>query len=129
MYASVLGTRFTAGEPLVGVRRAGWQTRRCGSVITTVIGGRSFYGLVKHFIERSNSTGGKFAVVEWLPTPSYPYANNPVVTCLCDGDVTDGLPAIVSILDIEPCGVGLERCNVESCWYVYRTHGLDKFIR
>ena len=123
--ATVIDTKFVAGEPLAGVRRAGWSNRRCGSVITTIIGGRSYYGLVGEFIERVDGTGLKFAVVSWLPRPSYPYPNNPTVVRLRDVDVCPGLPGCVSIFDIDPTSVGVSRCDEEGCLYVYRMRGVD----
>ena len=87
-----------------------------------MVEGKSRYALVSHFIEKSQF---KFAVVKWLPPPSYVYGN-PCVVCLRDGDVDrDLLPRLVSILDIDPCGVCIERCDRDACMYVYRTHGLD----
>jgi len=102
----VLGEKFTAGEPLDGVRRAGWNNRRCGSMITAVLEGSSHYGLVSHFIERKDGRGGKFAVVSWLARPSYPYSPNPVVVRLVDGDMNPRLPVVLNILDI--------RCKCQS---------------
>ena len=123
--AVVMGRRFTAGEPLRGVRHSNWEARRCGSLITTVVKGKSRYGLVQHFIEKPSLTDVKFAVVKWLPPASYPYAN-PCVVFLRDGDVCDEfLPCLLSILDIDACGVCFERCDRLKGLYVCRTHGLD----
>lgn len=124
-HARVLGVEFVAGEPLCGIRRSGWSNYRCGSVITVLVGGCSRYALVKDFIERVDGLGDAFAVVEWLSVPSYPYHPNPVVVRLRDDDMCPVLPCLVSIFDIDPCGVCLSRCEGESCWYVYRTRGID----
>ena len=32
-----------------------------------------------------------------------------------------------SIRDIDPCGVCVERCDMEACMHVCRTSGLDTF--
>ena len=122
--AVVLGTTFTAGEPLVGVRKKGWSTRRCSSLFTAVIGGRSRYGLIRKFIERADGSGSKFAVVKWLPIPSYPYGN-PLIVCIRDGDRIGDLHSLLDIECIDPCNVGVERSDIESCYYVYRFEGLD----
>lgn len=39
--AHISGIRFTAGEPLEGKLRPGWESKRCGSVFTAVINGVS----------------------------------------------------------------------------------------
>ena len=120
-----MGERFTAGEPLHGVKRSDWKTRRCGSVITTVINGVSRYGVVQKFIANARLTRDMFAVLTWLAPPSYPY-NNPCVVRLKDDDIChEYLPRVISIFDIDPCSVCLERSVVESCFYVLRTHGTD----
>ena len=121
----MMGQRFTAGEPLFGVRQSNWETRRCGSVITSVIDGMSHYGLVENFVENPCLTDMQFAVMQWFACPHYPY-ENPCVTCLRDDDEChDSLPRLLSIFDIDPCGVCVERRESEKCTYVYRTHGLD----
>lgn len=124
--ASVCGRRFTAGEPLSGVSRSGWRNKRCGSLVTTVVDGRSRYALVSHFIEKSDGEGDRYAVVEWLPVPTYPYHPNPLVVFLMDGDpVGVGLSCLLSLEDIEPTGICIERCEVDHGYYVYRMDGLD----
>ena len=39
--ANICGIRFTAGEPPEGSVRAGWDSKRCGSVFTAVVDGVS----------------------------------------------------------------------------------------
>ena len=125
--ATVLGQELVAGESAQGVRRKGWKGKRCSSVITTVIRGYSRHGVVKHFIERIDQTGEKYAVIEWLPRPTCPYRDDPVIVRLRDNDMCVGLPFLVSNRDVDPCGVCIERCDVEACMYVCRTNGLDTF--
>ena len=123
-YASIGGTCFTSGEPLQGVKRAGWNNRRCGSLFTAVVGGVSRYGVIDAFITREDESGGGYAVVKWLPVPHYPY-NHPLVVCLRDGDACGGLLSVISLTDIDPCGVCVERCDLHTSWYVYRLDGVD----
>ena len=92
-----------------------------------MIRGYSRYGVVTHFIESTVQTVEKYAVIDWLPRPTYPYRGNPVVVCLRDNDMCVGLPLLISIRDIDPCGVCIERCELEGCFYVCRTSGLDTF--
>ena len=66
--AYVLGVHFRSGE---------WGRRRCGSVVTTVHGGRSRYCIVHKFVRVGDRD---FACVEWLSRPHYPYAPITVVT-------------------------------------------------
>ena len=122
--AVVLGVKFTAGEPLTGVRKKGWGTRRCSSVFTAVVGGRSRYGLIRKLIERVDGSGNQFAVVSWLPIPTYPYGH-PLTVCIRDGDRVGDVHSLLDIECIDPCNVGVERCDNESCYYVYRLEGLD----
>ena len=121
----MLGIQFTAGEPLDGVRRVGWNNRRCGSLITAVVKGCSRYGIVSHFIERKDGRGDRFAVITWLSKPSYPHNPNPVVVRLVDDDLNCHLPVVLKISDIDPTSVGVSRCEREKCYYVYRMKGLD----
>ena len=125
--AMVMGQGFVAGEPIEGVRRSGWKGRRCSSVFTTVVRGHSRYGVVQKFIERCDGRGDQFAVVEWLPRPTYVYGMNPLVVRLRDHDFVHGLPLLVSICDFEPVGVCLERSEGGRSWFVMRTSGLDTF--
>ena len=129
--ACVCGVLFWAGEPLEGVLKTGWANRRCGSVCTAVIKARgernacSRYARIRKFIERVDGVGGQYAVVEWLPKPTYPYSH-PLVVCLQDGDQCgDGLPVLLPLGDIDPCLVMIERDDSEDASYVYRLEGLD----
>ena len=42
-----------------------------------------------------------------------------------DGDDRGGLSKIISIRDIDPCGVAVERCDIHNCYYLYRLAGKD----
>ena len=58
--ATVLGVHFKGGE---------WGKRRCGSVITTIMGQVSRYCIVNMFLEVE---GQAYASVTWLSRPTYP---------------------------------------------------------
>ena len=124
--AVVGGKTFTAGEPLSGVRKKGWSTRRCSSLFTAVIGDRSRYGWVRKFIERADGSGDQFAIVRWFPIPTYPY-RHPLTVCIRDGGEVGDLPSLLDIECFDPCNVGVERSDSEACYYVYRLEGLDTF--
>ena len=68
--ATVCGKRFHSGELL----RVG---KRCGSVVTSVVGGRSRYGLVRKFFRVFCLCRRvyDYSVVAWLPYPIYPDGN------------------------------------------------------
>ena len=34
-FTSILGVKFTGGDPLEGIKLTNWKTRRCGYVFTT----------------------------------------------------------------------------------------------
>ena len=125
--AVVGGVKFTAGEPLTGVRRRGWANRRCSSVFTAVVGGRSRYGIIRKLIGRVDGSGRQFAVVEWLPVPTYPY-HTPLIVCIRDGDRVGDLPILLDLDSIDPCNVCVEGSEVESCHYMYRLEGLDTVL-
>ena len=83
--------------------------------------------LVKEFIERADGSGEPLAIVEWLPIPTYPYTH-PLIVCVRDGDRVGDLPVVLAIECIDPCNVCIERCDVESCYYMYRLEGLDTIV-
>lgn len=105
--------------------KAGWSNKRCGSLITAIVGGRSRYGLVQTFIGNRNKN---FALVNWLPVPTYPYGH-PLVVFIRDDDPVGDIPIVLDIDCIDPCGVCVERCDTESGWYLMRLAGLDTIRR
>ena len=72
--AVIGGKRFVPGEPLI-------PGQRCGSVIIRVVGGRTFYGLVKRFVRVICDCVRvrDFVVVTWFPRPVYPDGTKPTV--------------------------------------------------
>ena len=45
-----LPPQFTAGEPMYGRKKAGWNNFRSGSIFTAKIDKRSLYGHIRRFI-------------------------------------------------------------------------------
>ena len=116
--ATIGGKEFTAGQRIRG--------RRCGSVITCVVGGQSYYGrVIRFFSSPCEYSLAMFAYVSWLGLPEYPFEGTPLVVKVRDDSVACPAPPIVSILDIDPSRVACERCEKESAFYMYRLEGLD----
>jgi len=120
--ASIGGKKFTAGEKLL-------SGKRCGSVVTRVVGGRSVYGLVKQFLRVMCGCCQFYdvAVVEWFSLPTYPDGDPLTVRiCLSGVDVNNvGVCSVVSLLDIQPSrvSVGIDQRN--ECMYMMRLDGVD----
>ena len=116
--ANVCDVIFTAGQSI----RAG---RTCGSIITCVIDGQSRYGkVVKFFSHICGNIGGMHAHVEWFKKTDYPFEGTPLVVRVRDNSQPLG-DAVVSIFDIDPSRVMLERSDGESCYYMCRIEGID----
>ena len=119
--AKIGGHRFTAGEPL---RRF----RRCGSVVTVVVGGRSRYGMVKRFVRvfclclRTYD----FAIVSWLPPPVYPDGDPLTVRIdVTHMDVNNIRTLnVVSLNDIQPARVAVDLLD-RPYLYMMRMEGVD----
>ena len=114
--AYVLGIHFRAGE---------WGCRRCGSVITTVHGGRSRYCHVTKFVR----AGGKdFACVEWLSKPHYPYAPMTVVTRVTylPPHRQREMPVLIPLETIDPTSVLVEPDTDGRHFYMMRVYGYDR---
>ena len=118
--AKIGGKRFTAGEPL---RRG----RRCGSVITAVVGGRSMYGVVKRFVRIFcvHLRVYDFAVLSWLPAPVYPDADPLTVRIDVPHIDVNNIctSSVVSLNDIQPCRVLVEIDRTSL--YMMRMEGID----
>ena len=118
--ASICGVEFTADQDLAG---DDYQT--CGSVITCVINGQSMYGKVlKFFSHICRENDGLYTYVQWMNKTDYPFEGTPLVVRVCDNAQTFQ-PTVMSIFDIDPSRVIIERCDIESCYYVCRIEGLD----
>ena len=121
--ARIGGRRFTAGERL---RVAG----RCGSVVTTVRGGRSVYGLVRNFY-RVICVCNRYvdvALVSWFPFPTYP--DNDPLTVRIDLNGLNDINNIrgndiIPLYDIQPSRIAVELEYIRDCMYMLRIDGLD----
>ena len=103
---------------------------RCGSVVTCVVRGRSVYGKIIKFFERlcESETNGLFAYIEWLRMPHYPMDGTPLIVNVSDNAPVCFAPTVVSIFDIDPSRVIIERDDGENCYYMCRIEGLDTII-
>ena len=120
--ASIGGKRFTARESLL-------PGKRCGSVVTRIVSGRSVYGLVKQFLRVMCGCHSfqEVAVVEWFPLPTYPDGDPLTVKIdLCGVDVNNvGVRTVVSLLDIQPSRVLVGIDQQYDCMYMMRMEGTD----
>ena len=125
--ATIGGKNFSAGEKLL----AG---RRCGSVVTSVIAGRSMYGLVKQFVRVVCGClrFDDFAIVTWFPRPTYPDGDPLTVRIDLDGIVdvnyVTGVHTgfdVVSLYDIQPSRVSVELDPRHNCMFMMRMEGTD----
>jgi len=102
------GKSFTSGEKLL-------IGRRCGSVVTRVVGGRSVYGLIKQFyrVICECDTCTDFATVTWFPPPSYPDCDPLTIQIVTRGlDINNiNQISVVSLNDIQPSRIGVEIDN------------------
>ena len=106
--------RFTAGEPLC-------KGKRCGSVFTRVLGGRSVYGLVKDFVRvRCNCMRCyDFALVTYFPYPAYPDSDPLTVRIDIGGLDVNKLDrvCIISLYVIQPARVAVRFDSFNGCMY------------
>ena len=105
--AWIMGEHFRAGE---------WGNRRCGSIITCVINGRSIYGIVRKFLLVDGDPCPGYASVVWFGPPEYPCGNPLKVRVSRDRGVLDReIGSIVRITQIDPSPVACEPEN-EHYW-------------
>ena len=118
--AKICGVEFTAGESIRGVKRSGDDKMlRCGSIITLVSGGRSFYAWVIRFLSFDKI---HLAHVRWLPIPEYP-CDYPVVVLLRNNGPKPHLSCTVNLIDIDPSQVAILHENTYC--YAMRLTGFD----
>ena len=118
--ADICGVEFSAGQSVRG-NRCG----RCGSVFTCVIDGQSVYGnALKFFSHACDNNNGLYAHVQWFNMPDYPFEGTPLVVRIQDNSQTLDT-SVVSIFDIDPSRVILERSDEELCYYMCRIEGFD----
>ena len=114
MYVS--GVHFKAG---------GWGSKRCGSVVTTIYGGRSRYCHVSTFL---NVQDKWYARVEWLSVPEYPYKPNLLVVRVKELAPTEQLEyrSVIPVDAIEPCNVAVMPDPDEIHFFMLRSAGYDR---
>lgn len=112
----VSGVRFKAG---------GWGKKRCGSVVTTIYGGRSRYCHVSTFL---NVQDKWYARVEWLSVPEYPYNPNLLVVRVKQLVPADQLQyrCVIPVDLIEPCTVAVMPDPDEIHFFMLRSAGYDR---
>ena len=117
----VMGIQFRSGE---------WgQHPRCGSVITTVVDGRSLYARVECFLKIRGDRSPGYAVVKWFSEPEYPFVIPIVVRVRDDGSVLDDkLGSIIRINDIDPSRVMIETDTSTDYHYMMRDSGYDTVL-
>ena len=122
--ANICGVEFTADQRLDGDRFG-----RCGSLITCVVNGQSMYGRVIKFFQllccQGDPNNSLFAYIEWLCVPEYPMGDTPLVVRVSDNGPVCLASSVVSIFDIDPSRIIIERCDDEFAHYVCRIEGLD----
>ena len=122
--SDICGISFTAGQDIIG----GWAQRTCGSVVTCVVDGQSRYGTVlRFFSHQCERNTGVYAYVRWFRKTDYPFEGSPLVVRIRDNapPVSELSQQVVSIFDIDPSRVVVERSDSESCYYMCRIEGLD----
>ena len=117
--AHILGVHFKTGE---------WGKKRCGSVLTTIYGGRSRYCVVEKFLRVA---GKCFARVRWLSVPEYPFAPCRLVVrvrVLAPEERPSVHRIIIPIENIDPCSVYVLPDEDGVHYYVMREKGVDRVI-
>ena len=118
--ANICRVEFAAGQSIAGNKH-----RSCGSVITSVIDGQSRYGLVTHFFTHfCIHNVGMYARVRWMNKTDYPFEGTPLVVRIKD-DAPQLPQSIISIFDIDPSRIIVERSDTENCYYMCRIEGYD----
>lgn len=98
---------------------------RCGSVVTCVMDGQSYYARVEKFFCVGDDCSG-YASVVWFGKPSYPLGTPMVVKVSEDGShVKSEYGCIISLDEIDPSRVMVEFSNEPSTYYVMRDSGYD----
>ena len=121
--ANICGVEYTAGHSIAGDKNG-----TCGSVVTCVIDGQSVYGkVVQFFMHICGQNKDLYAYVKWLNKTDYPTGTPLVVRVRDNAQRLDA--SIVSIFDIDPSRIIIERCDSESCYYMCRMEGFDTIVQ
>ena len=116
--AYIMGVHFRAGEWAVG------GSSRCGSVVTTVVDGRSLYARVKMFVKVHRDDCPGYALVDWFSEPEYPTGTPLVVRVRGDGSEIDSVRgSVIRITSIDPSRVIVE--PDDDHFYMMRDSGYD----
>ena len=116
--AHIMGIHFRAGE---------WGQNRCGSVVTAIRGGCSYYARVERFLRIDNDCSSGYAVVRWFSKPTYTHGLPLVVRVTEDGSVVDyNFTSIIPITDIHPSRVMVEHDSTPGVFYMMRDSGFDR---
>ena len=119
--AKICGVEFTAGHNVDGGTRG-----TCGSVFTCVIDEQSLYGrVIKFFSHTCDAQKDLYAYVSWFNKPDYPFEGTPLVVRVKDDAQPVQSSTVISIFDIDPSRVIIERSDKEGCFYMCRIEGLD----
>jgi len=121
-HAIIAGKHFGAGESLM-------LRRRCGSVVTAVVRGRSMYGLVKSFLRVHCPCHmcHDFVSLTWFPAPTYP-DGDPLTVCI---DITDidinnlDTVDVIPMNTIQPSRIAVEIDYRYNKMFMMRMEGLD----
>ena len=116
--AHILGVHFRANE---------WfKPGRCGSVVTCVKEGQSYYARVDKFVRVEGDDCPGYACVKWFGKPSYPSGTPLVVKVGEDtGVIRSRYLSVIPITDIDPSRVMVEFSRVPDTYYVMRDSGYD----
>ena len=116
--AYIMGVHFRAGE---------WdQYPRCGSVVTCVLDGESYYGRVQQFVRIDGDECPGYASMRWFSKPTYPNGSPLVVRVGEDGSaVLSQYGSIIPITNLDPSRVIVEYSTTPNTYYVMRDSGYD----
>ena len=112
--ARIHGVHFKVNE---------WGRRTCGSVVTTIYGGKSRYCIVKRFLRVQHKS---FVSVIWLSPPEYPYNPVRIVVRVHLQRVQSAHRCIIPVDRIEPCSVGVIPDVDGVHYWMLRTKGSDR---
>ena len=124
--SNICGVEFRAGQNI-----AGNANKTCGSIVTCVVDGQSRYGIVIHFFKHiCVRNDNLYAYIEWLNSTDYPFEGTPLIVRIRDDSApVGGSPRqIISIFDIDPSRVIVERSDNEECYYMCRIEGIDTIV-
>ena len=100
---------------------------RCGSVVTCVMDGQSYYGRVTRFLRVEGDGCPGYASIEWFSKPVYPASTPMVVRVNEDGSGVEAeYGRVIKITSIDPSRVIVEYdSTVPNTYYMMRDSGYD----